>query len=176
MPPGIVGTSFYSAFRRHSLACCRFGGQAVKLIRPSFRPGRGAVRRVPADRTVESRMKSRLRTAAGAYWRSSVIFLTGFGNVGPGIAYGARVVAAEWVADMRERPRLWSQIGLRCHPPTALADSATLFHSTESRLPVTTLKRVSFPSRQKRISNRCRPSRRSVSVTSGNQSGSAGST
>jgi redox-sensitive bicupin YhaK (pirin superfamily) len=64
----------------------------------------------------------------------------------------------------------------RCHPPTVLADSATLFHSTESRLPVRTLKSVFFPSRQKRISNRRRPNRRSVSVTSGSQSGSAGST
>jgi hypothetical protein len=67
-------------------------------------------------------------------------------------------------------------IGLVCHPPIALADSATLFHATESCLPVRTLKSVSFPSRQKRISNRCRPNRRSVSVTSGSQSGSAGST
>jgi redox-sensitive bicupin YhaK (pirin superfamily) len=64
----------------------------------------------------------------------------------------------------------------RCHPPTVLADSAILFHSTESRLPVRTLKSVLFPSRQKRISNRRRPNRRSVSVTSGSQSGSAGST
>ena len=45
-------------------------------------------------------------------------------------------------------------IEFRCHPPTALADSATLFHSTESRLPFKTLKSVSFSSRQKRISNR----------------------
>ena len=58
-------------------------------------------------------------------------------------------------------------------PPTVLADSATLFHSTELRLPVRTLKSVFFPSRQKRMSNRRRPNRRSVSVTSGGQSGSA---
>ena len=46
-------------------------------------------------------------------------------------------------------------IELRCHPPTALADSATLFNSTALRLPVKTLKSVSFPSRQKRISRLC---------------------
>ena len=48
-------------------------------------------------------------------------------------------------------------IELRCHPPTSLADSATLFHSTESRLPFKTLNSVSFSCRQKRISNRWRP-------------------
>ena len=38
-------------------------------------------------------MKSRLRTVAGAYWRSSLIFFTDSGQFRPRIAYGARVVA-----------------------------------------------------------------------------------
>jgi CRP-like cAMP-binding protein len=42
--------------------------------------------------------------------------------------------------------------------------------------PVSTLNIVSLPSRQKQISKRRRPNRSSVSVTSGSQSGSAGST
>ena len=82
---------------------------------------------------------------------------------------------AEGVADMGSSLRCRADRA-SCHPPTALADSATLFHSTESCLPVRTLKSVFFPSRQKRISNRRRPNRRSVSVTSGSQSGSTGST
>jgi hypothetical protein len=40
-----------------------------------------------------SRMKSRLRSVAGANWRSSLIFLTDSGDSGRRIAYGARVVA-----------------------------------------------------------------------------------
>jgi hypothetical protein len=62
------------------------------------------------------------------------------------------------------------------HPSATFVDSVMLFRSTASRLPFSTLKDVSFPSRQNRISKHSRPSRRSVSVTSGSQSGSAGST
>jgi hypothetical protein len=38
-------------------------------------------------------MKSRLRSVAGANWRSSLIFLTDSSDSGRRIAYGARVVA-----------------------------------------------------------------------------------
>ena len=64
----------------------------------------------------------------------------------------------------------------RPHRSAMLPDSAMLILSTASGFPFSTLKSVSLPSRQKRISKRRRPSRRSDSVTSGSQSGSAGST
>ena len=54
------------------------------------------------------------------------------------------------------------------------ADAA--FRSTALRFPLRTSNRVSLPSRQNRISNRRRPSRRSINVMSGSQAGSAGST
>jgi hypothetical protein len=38
-------------------------------------------------------MKSRLRSVAGANWRSSLIFFTDSGDSGRRIAYGATVVA-----------------------------------------------------------------------------------
>jgi hypothetical protein len=49
--------------------------------------------------------------------------------------------------------------------------NAVPFRFTVSGLPASTLKTVSLPSRQKRISKRSRPNRRSVSVTSGSQAG-----
>ncbi len=54
--------------------------------------------------------------------------------------------------------------------------TAHLIRFTASGFPASILKTVSLPSRQKRISNRSRPNRRSVNVTSGSHSGSAGST
>jgi hypothetical protein len=49
-------------------------------------------------------MRSRLRSVAGAYCRSSSF--THPWNFGHRIAEGARVIAAKGVADMRERARL----------------------------------------------------------------------
>src|SRR5580704_5892739 len=62
------------------------------------------------------------------------------------------------------------------HRSATLPDSVMLILSTASGFPLSTLKMVSLPSRQKWMSKRRLPSRRSVSVTSGSQSGSAGST
>ena len=44
-------------------------------------------------------MKSRLRSVAGAYWRSSLIFFTDSAQFRPRMAYGASVVASAVVIE-----------------------------------------------------------------------------
>src|SRR5580704_646529 len=81
-----------------------YKGQATKWTTSSPEPL--AISRMTPVIGRTSRMKSRYRSVAGAYWRPSPPFLlTHSWNFGRRITEGARAVAAEGDADIRERPR-----------------------------------------------------------------------